>query len=151
MPVDNRIDRPVEIGQVMDFVLSDDPRTKIRLEDGTAVDYIPTKRIALPVNKENVLASGIVAEKDRDLIVDTVYINLRKNALDKSQLMLLDMLANFDWKRPIFMTQVYVFRVPDCSTTSSSTAMPIGSCPSSRPWRIRGRSGASTPTMRCRF
>ena len=110
VPVDNRIDRPVEIGQVMDFVLSDDPRTKIRLEDGTAVDYIPTKRIALPVNKENVLASGIVAEKDRDLIVDTVYINLRKNALDKSQLMLLDMLANFDWKRPIFMTQVYVFQ-----------------------------------------
>ncbi len=110
VPVDNRIDRPVEIGQVMDFVLSDDPRTKIRLEDGTAVDYIPTKRIALPVNKENVLASGIVAEKDRDLIVDTVYINLRKNALDKSQLMLLDMLANFDWKRPVFMTQVYVFQ-----------------------------------------
>lgn len=110
VPIDNRIDRPVEIGQVMDFVLSDDPRTKIRLEDGTAVDYIPTKRIALPVNKENVLASGIVAEKDRDLIVDTVYINLRKNALDKSQLMLLDMLANFDWKRPIFMTQVYVFQ-----------------------------------------
>lgn len=110
VPIDNRIDRLVEIGQVMDFVLSDDPRTKIRLEDGTAVDYIPTKRIALPVNKENVLASGIVAEKDRDLIVDTVYINLRKNALDKSQLMLLDMLANFDWKRPIFMTQVYVFQ-----------------------------------------
>lgn len=110
VPVNNRIDRPVEIKQVIDFILSDDPRTKLALEDGTRTDYIPTKRIALPVDKENVLASGIVAEKDRDLIVDTVYINLRKGAVDKSQLMILDMLANFDWKRPIYMTQVYIFQ-----------------------------------------
>ncbi len=95
---------------MIDFVRSDDPRTKLTLEDGTQTDYIPTKRIALPVNKENAIASGIVAEKDRDLMVDTVYINLRKNALDKSQLMILDMLANFDWKRPIYMTQVYILQ-----------------------------------------
>lgn len=110
IPVNNRIDRAVEIGQVIDFIRSDDPRTKIALEDGTQTDYIPTKRIALPVNKENALAAGIVAEKDRDLMVDTVYINLRKSALDKSQLMILDMLANFDWKRPIYTTQIYIFQ-----------------------------------------
>ncbi len=110
IPVNNRIDRAVEIGQVIDFIRSDDPRTKIALEDGTQTDYIPTKRIALPVNKENALAAGIVAEKDRELMVDTVYINLRKSALDKSQLMILDMLANFDWKRPIYMTQIYIFQ-----------------------------------------
>ncbi len=110
IPVNNRIDRAVEIGQVIDFIRSDDPRTKIALEDGTQTDYIPTKRIALPVNKENALAAGIVAEKDRDLMVDTVYINLRKSALDKSQLIILDLLANFDWKRPIYMTQIYIFQ-----------------------------------------
>ncbi|MCY0530449.1 hypothetical protein OVV49_30660, partial [Klebsiella pneumoniae] len=108
IPVNNRIDRAVEIGQVIDFIRSDDPRTQIALEDGTQTDYIPTKRIALPVNKENALAAGIVAEKDRELMVDTVYINLRKSALDKSQLMILDMLANFDWKRPIYTTQPYI-------------------------------------------
>ncbi|MCM1150641.1 MAG: DUF2723 domain-containing protein [Alistipes sp.] len=110
VPVNNRIDRPVEIGQVIDFILSDDPRTKLMLEDGTTTDYIPTKRIALPVDKENALASGIVAEKDRDRMVDTVYIELRKGAIDKSQLMILDMLAHFDWKRPIYMTQIYIFQ-----------------------------------------
>ncbi|MDE5708215.1 MAG: DUF2723 domain-containing protein [Alistipes sp.] len=110
VPVSNRIDRPVEIGQVIDFIRSDDPRTKLALEDGTLTDYIPTKRIALPVDKENAVASGIVAEKDRDLMVDTVYIDLRKSAIDKSQLMILDMLAHFDWKRPIYMTQIYIFQ-----------------------------------------
>ncbi len=108
--VTNSIDRPVEIKEVIDFVRSDDPRSKVKLADGTLADYIPAKRIALPVNKENALASGIVAEKDRDKMVDTVYINIKKNSLDKNQLMILDMLANFDWKRPIYLTQVYIMQ-----------------------------------------
>ena len=108
--VTNSIDRPVEIKEVIDFVRSDDPRSKVKLADGTLADYIPAKRIALPVNKENALASGIVAEKDRDKMVDTVFINIKKNSLDKNQLMILDMLANFDWKRPIYMTQVYILQ-----------------------------------------
>ena len=108
--VTNSIDRPVEIKEVIDFVRSDDPRSTVKLADGTLADYIPAKRIALPVNKENALASGIVAEKDRDKMVDTVFINIKKNSLDKNQLMILDMLANFDWKRPIYMTQVYILQ-----------------------------------------
>ena len=110
IPVLNAIDRPVDIREVIDFVRSEDPRSKTALSDGTPTDYIPCKRIALPVNKENAIASGIVAEKDRDQMVDTVYINLKKNALAKNELMLLDMLANFDWKRPIYLTQVYILQ-----------------------------------------
>lgn len=110
VPVDNRFDRAVDIREVIDFVRSDNPRSKLKLADGSLVDFIPAKRIALPVNKENAIASGIVAEKDRDKMVDTVYINLRKNSLDKNQLMILDMLANFDWKRPIYLTQVYILQ-----------------------------------------
>ena len=108
--VDNRVDRALDIKEVIGFVHSDDPRSQLKLSDGSMTDYIPTKRIALPVNKENAIASGIVAEKDRDKMVDTVYINLKKNSLDKNQLMILDMLANFDWKRPIYLTQVYILQ-----------------------------------------
>ena len=110
LPVEERLEGPVDIREVINFVLSDDPRSKIKLVDGSSIDYIPTRRIALPVNKENAIASGIVAEKDRDLMVDTVYINLRSSSIDKSQLMILDMLANFDWKRPIFFTQIYILQ-----------------------------------------
>lgn len=110
VPVDNRVDRPVDIREVIDFVRSEDPRSKVKLVDGTLSDYIPARTIALPVNKENALASGIVAEKDRDKMVDTVYLNLSRGSIDKSQLMVLDMLANFDWKRPIYLTQVYILQ-----------------------------------------
>ena len=55
-------------------------------------------------------ASGIVKEADRDLMVDTIYMELPKRAIDKSEMMLLDMLAHFDWKRPIHFTQVYTLQ-----------------------------------------
>ena len=110
VPVLEKLDRVPELREVIDFVRSDDPRSQVQYNDGTWADYIPAKRIALPVNKENAIASGIVAEKDRDKMVDTVYINLRGNSVDKSQLMILDMLANFDWKRPVYLTQVYIMQ-----------------------------------------
>lgn len=113
VPISERIDRPVALKEIIDFIRNDDPRYQLRIDDGTPegqrVDYIPTKQLALPVNKENALAAGIVKEADRDLMVDTIYFTLRKSYVDKSQLMLLDMLANFDWKRPIYMTQPYMF------------------------------------------
>ncbi len=108
--VDERVDRPVEMKQVMDFILSDDPRTQIALADGSRCDYIPTKRLALPVNKENAIASGIVTERDAHLMVDTITFTLPGRTITKSEMMILDLLANFDWKRPLFFTQPYIMQ-----------------------------------------
>lgn len=110
VPIKEMIDRPVNIKEVMQFILSDDRASQLKLVDGTYTDFIPTRQIALPVNKENAIASGIVAEKDRDRMVDTIYMELRPSSLDKNKLMLLDLLANFDWKRPIYLTQTYIMQ-----------------------------------------
>ncbi len=112
LPVRERVDRVVDIKELMDFIKSEDPSTKLPLVDGTMMDYIPARRIAIPVNKDNAIASGIVKEEERDLMVDTVYINIseRKQRIEKSEMMLLDLLANFDWGRPICFTQVYILQ-----------------------------------------
>ena len=103
IPVQNLFDKPIPIKQAVQFFESDDPRTKASLGDGT-VDYIPAKQLVIPVNKQNVLAAGIVKEKDADLILDSITITIQQNNIDRSELMLLDLLANFDWKRPIYFT-----------------------------------------------
>ena len=98
------------VKDVIEFIRSEHPSTKLQLGDGEQIDYMPTKRMALPVNKENCIASGIVKEADRDKMVDTLYITLRKSGVEKSQMMILDLLANFDWKRPICTTQPFIFQ-----------------------------------------
>ncbi|MFI3293707.1 MAG: DUF2723 domain-containing protein [Rikenellaceae bacterium] len=108
IPVNARVDRAIELKEAIDFIASDDPRTQVKLADGSMTDYIPSRKLALPVNKENALASGIVTEKDAHLMVDTIYFDLPGSTISKSEMMILDLLANFDWKRPIFFTQVYI-------------------------------------------
>jgi len=91
--------------EVMEWINSDNPITKYSTRDGsTQYDIIPTKRIALPVNKQNCLESGIIKENDLPLVEDTIYITLKDDVLTIDQVMMLDMFANFDWKRPISFT-----------------------------------------------
>ena len=103
-------DDVVEAKDVMEFVRSERKDTKFESGRGEYIDYIPTRRIALPVDKKAAVASGIVDEKDYNKMVDTVYITLNASSLSRSELMLLDMFAHFDWKRPIYFTQVYVLQ-----------------------------------------
>ncbi len=92
--------------QVIDeWIAGNNPRTK--LSDGVEqFDYIPTRKIAIPVNKENAIASGIVRPEDAHLMVDTVYLNIKKDYILRNGLMLIDLLSHFDWKRPIYFTQL---------------------------------------------
>jgi hypothetical protein len=45
--------------------------------------------------------SGIINQADLPNTVDQIAINYEANTLYKSHLIMLDILANFDWKRPI--------------------------------------------------
>ena len=112
LPIREKVNRVVDIKEIMSFIESEQQATKLQLTDGTMLDYLPARKISIPVNKENAIKSGIVAEKDRDKMVDTIYIEItpRKNSLDKSEMMMLDLLANFEWNRPICFTQVYILQ-----------------------------------------
>src|SRR5690606_211788 len=105
------------IGDFMDFITSHNPRTKFKYileqqgEDPSFYpsqlvnsNYFPVENIRVPVNKENALASGIVKEKDADDIVDYLDVKITDNAIYKNRLLMLDIVANNDWKRPIYFT-----------------------------------------------
>jgi hypothetical protein len=88
----------------MNWIASDNPRTKGQLQSGQTVSTFPTKSIRIPVDKENVLKYGIVKPEDEDLIVDDIFIKLEGNVIYKNRLLMLDIIANNDWKRPIYFT-----------------------------------------------
>ena len=63
---------------------------------------IPTDSIVLKVDKEAVRRSGMMIPGDS--IPDYMHISLKgKRALYKSELMMLEMLAEANWERPIYM------------------------------------------------
>ena len=107
----------LDLKYILDFIQSDNPKTKhkyILQQQGYDISrlreqdlnnsYIPTQHISIPVNKQNVLKYGIVKPKDANTVVDSIIIDIKGSALYKNRLLMLDIVANNDWKRPIYFT-----------------------------------------------
>ncbi len=94
----------IDIKTWMNFVADDSPATQIELQSGQIANTFPSKVIRIPVDKENVLKYGIVDEKDADKIVSDIYITLKSDVVYKNRMLMLDIIANNDWKRPIYFS-----------------------------------------------
>jgi len=98
---DPRLKGSVELKQALDFVKDDDKRTKLEQADYAA--YIPSKKLYMVVDKAAVIRNKVVDPQDYDNIVDTLQIDFgNKNYITKDELMVLDMIANNNWERPIY-------------------------------------------------
>uniref|UniRef100_UPI0024E222EC glycosyltransferase family 117 protein n=1 Tax=Chryseobacterium sp. TaxID=1871047 RepID=UPI0024E222EC len=64
-------------------------------------NILPVNKFILPVNKDNALKAGIINPEDLPNVANQIMITYKGNTLYKNNLILLDLLANFDWKRPI--------------------------------------------------
>lgn len=73
--------------------------------DKEGLQVIPTDSIVVKIDKEAVRRSGMkIPEALGDSIPDYMHISLKnKRALYKSELMMLEMLANANWERPIYI------------------------------------------------
>ncbi len=92
--------------EVIDFINSGSDVAKLKYYD-EEVYYIPTRTIRIPVDAAAVLANGTVRPEDADKIVPYIDIKLKGSWILKSQLMIIDMLANNNWKRPIYFVTGY--------------------------------------------
>ena len=81
------------------------PEVKVVLSGGKKADYIISRKLIVPVNKENALRSGIVSEKFADAIPDSIVLEIPKGKdyLTKPELFMLDLLSNYQWDRPLHM------------------------------------------------
>jgi len=98
---------PVDIATVIDWVNSENKATKVQVSASEVLDIIPTRTIRIPVDRAKVLASGTVKVRDSASIVPYIDIRLKGNSILKSQLIVLDILAHNDWKRPIYYVTGY--------------------------------------------
>ena len=94
----------INIKDWMDFVANDSKKTQVELESRQWVNTFPTKVIKIPVDKEAVLQNGIVDPKDADKIVPNIFITLKGDVIYKNRLLMLDVIANNNWERPIYFS-----------------------------------------------
>jgi len=93
-PVVDVVDHPVLASEAIDIFK--DERYK---RDGS--DFVPGHQLLVPVNKDNAIRTGLAKEEQRDSLVDYITLSISGNNITKFDLIMLDILANYDWTRPI--------------------------------------------------
>ncbi|MCK5820486.1 MAG: DUF2723 domain-containing protein [Bacteroidales bacterium] len=106
IPVFKRIEERRDILEIIEFVASDDERTKVPLRDGTSIDYLPTNKVRMLVDSAQVMRTGTVQPEDADKIVSVIEWDLKSGGIGKNDLMILDLIAHNNWERPIYFTSI---------------------------------------------
>ncbi|UYQ95809.1 DUF2723 domain-containing protein [Chitinophaga horti] len=99
-------DKFYNLKEVINFMGSDDERYKAQLQNGERINFLPTKNLFIPVDRETVLKNGTVSAADSANIESQVGFVLpeRKSILYKNDLAVYDIIATNEWKRPIYFT-----------------------------------------------
>jgi hypothetical protein len=91
-----------DLKKVMEFVKSDNASTKIPVSSGQTMNYLPTDKFSIPVDSSTVMNNGTVPFEFADQIPKRMEWKIKKGAVLKSKLMILDLLAHNNWDRPVY-------------------------------------------------
>jgi hypothetical protein len=66
------------------------------------LQFFPMKKLRIPVDKSAVISNGVVSDTSK--IVDFIDWNWNSNVISKRDLMLIDLISNNNWSRPIYFS-----------------------------------------------
>jgi hypothetical protein len=99
-----RTEEPLLLSELLKFVALDDERAKITLDSGNKVNYFPSKKVIIPIDKKTIIQNKVVHPKYYDSIVPQIEFTINDKALYKNRLMMLDIVNENNWKRPIYFS-----------------------------------------------
>lgn len=101
---DMQLQGPQELKEVIEFIGSDSREAQFQTRDGDYINVMPTKSLKITVDKPAVMSSKTISEKEAPLMVDAIDFQLRRNGIYKNDLMVMDLIANNNWERPIYFS-----------------------------------------------
>ena len=105
LPVDDRIDKPVDLTQIVQFAGQDDKKYKIDISGrGDLFNYLPTNKFLIDVDSAKVISNGTVKEYFKNRIVSPMVWEYSENDAFKGDLAIMDLLSTNKWERPVYIS-----------------------------------------------
>ncbi len=95
-------EQALPIKTFIEHIGSEKKEDKAPMSDGDYVNYMPSTKLVIPLDKKKLLENGVVHKQDENDIENSLVWDIRKGHIRKNEMMVLDMLATNDWKRPIY-------------------------------------------------
>lgn len=92
----------IPVKELMDFISSDDQDHQIEAGNGKSYCFFPTKNMRIPVDSATVVNNGTVPKALAGRVVKNIDWAMPGTYVEKNNLMIIDLLAHNDWKRPIY-------------------------------------------------
>lgn len=99
---DRNIKGNIPVKELMNFVASDDRANQLEVSPNKFYSYFPTKNMRIPVDSAFVVNNGIVPKAMANRIVKNIDWTMSGNYVQKNDLMVIDLLAQNNWKRPVY-------------------------------------------------
>lgn len=97
-----KTDGRMDINQFMAFIADD--RAVVEFESGQKESYYPTNKLRINVDRNQVIKNKVVSPQRYDSIVPYIDVDLPKDAIYKHNLIMLDIIRNNNWERPIYFS-----------------------------------------------
>ncbi|MGC4022130.1 MAG: DUF2723 domain-containing protein [Cyclobacteriaceae bacterium] len=81
-----------------------------QLTDGDR-NIVPSRILTIPIDKQAVLAKGIIPKGMDSLVVDEMKLRVLRGGLEKKDLAFLDVLVNSNWDRPIYLNPTSIAQI----------------------------------------
>ena len=99
-----KVDSRWDLKDFIEFGKREDTLSQVEMESGHRLHFFPTNKVRFQVDKKNVITNKIVNPALNDSIVPFIDIDIKGGALYKNRLIMLDILNNNKWKRPIYFS-----------------------------------------------
>jgi hypothetical protein len=105
LPVDNRVDKPVNLKDIVQFAGFDDNKYKVDLSGrGDFVNYLPANKYIIDVDSAKVLSNGTVKKYYKDRLVSPIIWEYSDGDAFKGDLAIMDLLSTNKWERPVYFS-----------------------------------------------
>ncbi|UII27799.1 DUF2723 domain-containing protein [Fulvivirga maritima] len=107
LPYDDMGLKVIDLKQFLTLLKNNDKRLRAKYR---SANVVPSRTFSLNVDKDKVRKLGIVPKGMDSLLVDKMVFSLKrgKNALEKKDLAILDVIASADWERPIYLNNTSI-------------------------------------------
>ena len=102
IPFVERLNAPINLKDYLELVKKNDPAIQIPLTTGESINSLPSDSLFLTYNIEDVKKLGFVPKQFEPYLNGQITWNIGKRDLLKNDLMQLEMIAQNNWKRPIY-------------------------------------------------
>ena len=92
-----------DLNDVFDIIANHEDQLQF-MNEGDKINYLPTKSFSVKVDTAFIKKSSMIPARYKDSIVSTVNFKVNGEALTRSDLIVLDIIAHNNWKRPIYFS-----------------------------------------------